>query len=185
MHTFARLIRRYVLAAIGILLFLVVLFITSLFWFGYHAGFDWQSHMAYGTGEIADAMIQKSNSLQLDDVHTPEQWMEGYSWAMVLDDSGRIIWQYQLPEHLNHSYTTREVAGFSRWYLDGYPVFCHAKSYGLCVIALPPNSIWRYSVSCSLSLMTAVLHGMFPAVLTIVFAILFCCLLCSWQGARS
>lgn len=46
MHTFARLIRRYVLAAIGILLFLVVLFITSLFWFGYHAGFDWQSHMA-------------------------------------------------------------------------------------------------------------------------------------------
>lgn len=29
MHTFARLIRRYVLAAIGILLFLVVLFITS------------------------------------------------------------------------------------------------------------------------------------------------------------
>lgn len=95
--------------------------------------------MAYGTGEIADAMIQKNNSLQLDDVHTPEQWMEGYSWAMVLDDSGRIIWQYQLPEHLNHSYTTREVAGFSRWYLDGYPVFCHAKSYGLCVIALPPN----------------------------------------------
>ena len=185
MHTFARLIRRYVLAAIGILLFLVVLFITSLFWFGYHAGFDWQSHMAYGTGEIADAMIQKNNSLQLDDVHTPEQWMEGYSWAMVLDDSGRIIWQYQLPEHLNHSYTTREVAGFSRWYLDGYPVFCHAKSYGLCVIALPPNSIWRYSVSCSLSLMTAVLHGMFPAVLTIVFAILFCCLLFSWQGARS
>lgn len=95
MHTFARLIRRYVLAAISILLFLVVLFITSLFWFGYHAGFDWQSHMAYGTGEIADAMIQKNNSLQLDDVHTPEQWMEGYSWAMVLDDSGRIIWQYQ------------------------------------------------------------------------------------------
>lgn len=185
MHTFARLIRRYVLAAIGILLFLVVLFITSLFWFGYHAGFDWQSHMAYGTGEIADAMLQKNNSLQLDDVHTPEQWMEGYSWAMVLDDSGRIIWQYQLPEHLNHSYTTREVAGFSRWYLDGYPVFCHAKSYGLCVIALPPNSICRYSVSCSLSLMTAVLHGMFPAVLTIVFAILFCCLLFSWQGARS
>mgnify|MGYP000822678107 FL=1 len=181
MHTFARLIRRYVLAAIGILLFLVVLFITSLFWFGYHAGFDWQSHMAYGTGEIADAMIRKNNSLQLDDVHTPEQWMEGYSWAMVLDDSGRIIWQYQLPEHLNHSYTTREVAGFSRWYLDGYPVFCHAKSYGLCVIALPPNSIWRYSVSCSLSLMTAVLHGMIPAVLTIVFAILFCCLLFSWQ----
>lgn len=87
------------------------------------AGFDWQSHMAYGTGEIADAMIQKNNSLQLDYVHTPEQWMEGYSWAMVLDDSGRIIWQYQLPEHLNHSYTTREVAGFSRWYLDGYPVF--------------------------------------------------------------
>lgn len=33
--------------------------------------------------------------------------------------------------------------------------------------------------------MTAVLHGMFPAVLTIVFAILFCCLLFSWQGARS
>ena len=50
--------------------------------------------------------------------------MNGYAWAMVLDEDGQVIWHYNLPEELDHRYTASDVARFSRWYLDGYPVFC-------------------------------------------------------------
>ena len=30
----------------------------------------------------------------------------GASFAMLLDDTGTPVWNYRLPEHLNHTYTT-------------------------------------------------------------------------------
>ena len=42
----------------------------------------------------------------------------GVSFAMLLDDAGTPVWSYQLPEHLNHTYTTSQVASLTRWYLD-------------------------------------------------------------------
>ena len=55
-------------------------------------------------------------------------------------------WSYALPDALNHAYTTGEVAGFARWYLDDYPVFCWAEDYGLFVIGLARGSLWKCSI---------------------------------------
>ena len=130
MKTFVRLIRRYVLAAVGIVLLLVFLGLGLLVFLG------WQetTHLpqrTYASSEIADAMVETPAGLALGAAHTPEEWMDGYAWAMVLDDTGNIRWSYALPDALNHAYTTGEVAGFARWYLDDYPVFCWAEDYGL------------------------------------------------------
>ena len=113
MKTFVRLIRRYVLAAVGIVLLLVFLGLGLLVFLG------WQetTHLpqrTYASSEIADAMVETPAGLALGAAHTPEEWMDGYAWAMVLDDTGNIRWSYALPDALNHAYTTGEVAGFAR-----------------------------------------------------------------------
>ena len=70
----------------------------------------------------------------------------GVSFAMLLDDAGTPVWSYQLPEHLNHTYTTSQVASFTRWYLDDYPVYVWGGEKGLLVAGYPKGSIWNYAV---------------------------------------
>ena len=43
-------------------------------------------------------------------------------FAMVIDNTGKIIWEYKLPEELEQTYTLQEVAVFAKWYLKDYPV---------------------------------------------------------------
>ena len=183
MKTFVRLIRRYVLAAVGIVLLLVFLGLGLLVFLG------WQetTHLpqrTYASSEIADAMVETPAGLALGAAHTPEEWMDGYAWAMVLDDTGNIRWSYALPDALNHAYTTGEVAGFARWYLDDYPVFCWAEDYGLFVIGLARGSLWKCSIYTSpeyiLNLAKTIPLGF--GLLLLLAAI--CCFLLSWQGAK-
>ncbi len=70
----------------------------------------------------------------------------GASFAMLLDNAGTPFWSYQLPEQLNHTYTTSQVASFTRWYLDDYPVYVWGGEKGLLVVGYPKGSIWNYAV---------------------------------------
>ena len=70
----------------------------------------------------------------------------GASFAMLLDDTGYLVWNYQLPDHLNHTYTTSQVASFTRWYLDDYPVYVWGGEKGLLVVGYPVGSMWNYAV---------------------------------------
>lgn len=70
----------------------------------------------------------------------------GAIFAMLLDDQGVPVWSYRLPENLNHSYTASEIASFSRWYLDDYPVSVWGGDKGLLVIGYPRGSVWHYNI---------------------------------------
>lgn len=145
MKTFVRLIRRYVLAAVGIVLLLLFSGVAVLGWLG------WQEscrlpQREYSSSEIADSMVETAEGLAFGAERTPQEWMNGYAWAMVLDDVGNICWSYGLPQELNHAYTPGDIAKFSRWYLADYPVFCWTEPYGLFVIGLPKGSLWKYSI---------------------------------------
>ena len=39
----------------------------------------------------------------------------GASFAMLLDDEGNLVWSKDLPGELAHSYTSSQIASFSRW----------------------------------------------------------------------
>lgn len=84
------------------------------------------------------------------DVEQPET--EAYleemkiSFGMLLEQSGKPVWTYQLPEHLNHTYTSTEIASFTRWYLDDYPVSVWGGDKGLLVIGYPQGSVWHYYI---------------------------------------
>ena len=119
MKTFVHLIRRYVLAAVGIVLLLLFSGVAVLGWLGWQEG-NRLPQREYSSSEIADSMVETAEGLAFGAERTPQEWMNGYEWAMVLDDVGNIRWSYGLPQDLNHAYTPGDIAKFARWYLADY-----------------------------------------------------------------
>ena len=83
MKTFARLIWRYVLTAVGVVLLLLVLTISLLGWISWREGYL-QPQREYSYSEIADSMVETDNGMIFGAEHAPEEWMDGYAWAMIL-----------------------------------------------------------------------------------------------------
>lgn len=183
MKTFVRLIRRYVLAAVGIVLLLLFSGVAVLGWLG------WQEscrlpQREYSSSEIADSMVETAEGLAFGAERTPQEWMNGYEWAMVLDDVGNIRWSYGLPQELNHAYTPGDVAKFARWYLADYPVFCWTEPYGLFVIGLPKGSLWKYSIYSSPDFALSMVRVLPAAALGLLLLGLALCFWLSWRGAK-
>lgn len=183
MKTFVRLIRRYLLTAVGVMLLLVTVGIGLLAYLG------WQESQRtiqrdYSVEEIADSMVCTETGLAFGPEHPAERWMAGYAWAMVLDDAGNVTWSYALPETLDRTYTPSDVARFARWYLDDYPVFCWSEDYGLFVVGLARGSLWRYNIYSSQEMVVDVVQGVVPVFGGFLLAGLALCFWLSWRGAK-
>ena len=183
MKTFVRLIRRYILAAVGIMLLFLLLCIGLVLLLGWRQS-KRNTEVEYSALEIGNALELVEGILVFDKEHSPEEWMDGYAWAMVLDENGTIIWNYDLPETLSHHYTPSDVARFTRWYLEDYPVICQIEDYGLFVIALPQGSLWKYNLTMSPGMLTDFAHAILPSLLGMLFLGLAVCFTLSWWGTR-
>ena len=139
----------------------------------------------YRVGALADALKQTETGLQWNREHTPAEWMQGYAWAMVLDDNGNVIWQQDLPQKLNHRYTASEVAVFSHWYLADYPVQCWAADYGLFVVAEPVGTCWKYNINMNQKMIMMLGKSIQPTMVELLLVVLGCCLFFSWRGNKS
>ena len=138
-----RFFRKYFLSMIGIIalfLFLnVVLSFSVLIW-------AWQS------SDMSEISIYKINeSITTDEDGNlvsmsglSEMLRENHAWAMLLDDKGTVIWQELLPDDLPMHYNSTDIAKFSRWYLQDYPVYVLEHPEGLLVIGVEKNSLVKY-----------------------------------------
>ncbi len=183
MKTFIRLIRRYVLAAVG---FVMLLFISGICFLGWTAWYEatYLPQREYSFSDIADSMIETKDGIVFGPQHTPQEWMDGYAWCMVLDDNGNVKWDYQLPSELNKHYTVNDIANFTRWYLDDYPVFCQTRDYGLFVIGLPKGSLWKYNFYSTPALLRSMVHNLPVVVLVLLLTGLLFCLWLGWRGTK-
>ena len=78
---------------------------------------------------------------------TGEALLEENRWAMLLDQEGRVVWSFRKPEELPEQYTVADVAAFTRWYLEDYPVQCWVREDGLLVVGSPKGSIWKHDIA--------------------------------------
>lgn len=83
-------IRRYVLATAAVVLLVVGLLLGLTVYLGLHYGETSDDRARIGT--LAEALTPAADGLQFDPTQTPAQWMQGYAWAMVLDEDGTVIW---------------------------------------------------------------------------------------------
>ncbi|KWX80502.1 histidine kinase [Paenibacillus riograndensis] len=68
------------------------------------------------------------------------------AWAMLLNQEGKVQWSEQLPAEIPRSYSILEVAKFSRYYLQGYPVYIWEHPEGLLVVGYPKHSYEKYQL---------------------------------------
>lgn len=92
-----------------------------------------------GEGIPTEVYVLSEKGLQI--LETSE-----FVWAMALNQEGEAIWQWNLPPEIPRQYTIQDVAKFTRWYLQGYPVKVLISGDLLLVFGCDPNLISRFSL---------------------------------------
>lgn len=157
MNPVQRFFRRYFLSTIGIILLFVilnfVLFMTIL------VAANHNSDTAGVSISGLASMVTENNGAIHSSSEVNDQLAESDAWAMLLNDGGTVIWSERMPEDLPRSYTATQIAKFSRWYLQDYPIYVWEHPSGLLVIGYPPNSVQKYSFSIETSFLQTYLGG--------------------------
>lgn len=179
MNAAYRFFRKYLISTILILL-LFLLVNIALF-----IGISWLAKSNSGDAEIPIATISSLISandrgiIQADD-SVMQMLDQKQAWAMLLDDHGTVLWQYNMPNDLPSRYSSADIAKFSRWYLKDYPTFVYEHPAGLLVVGGAPNSIvkWNYSMDAKFT------SFMLIGGVIIVAANIFLMLLLFWRNTR-
>lgn len=170
MKNLSRILSRYLFTAV--LLLLLTLFLNVFLYI--ICGFQ----IVRATSRTASHVRIVAESLEITEGRVSlsgngfDYLSQHYVWAMLLDDDGCILWQWELPQQLNHPYTARQIAAFSKWYLDDYPVTERITDYGLLVAAQERYSTWKQNFSDSIGIVDFIAH-MIPVTLFINLLFVF------------
>lgn len=92
---------------------------------------------------VAEGLHRSSNSYSLDS--SPAKLLkQNHAWAMLIDDTGHVAWNYMLPDELPQTFSLTDTAKFTRNYLMDYPVFVWEHDKGLVVVGYPKESLAKY-----------------------------------------
>lgn len=175
MNAVQRFFRRYIVSTVGI----VILFLTvniALFFTILIAGSMSGSDAVFSVETFSNHIVWQDETWAADDT-TLSMLQEYTAWAMLLNEDGDVVWQQNLPENLPRSYTSAEVASFSRWYLEDYPVKVWTRADGnLMVVGFPPRTLVKFYYALEWPYMGVLLGGIAAVfiinLLLIVFLIL-------------
>lgn len=98
--------------------------------------------------EVSQALTEQDGAYALPADMTQNLRDHG-CWALLIDEDGSVAWGLDVPDDVPMSYTPADVASFSRWYLNDYPVSCWRHGGGLVVVGSPKDSLWKYSLTSS------------------------------------
>lgn len=170
MKTLFKISSRYLLAAALMLLLTLVLNVFMYLVFGFQIVRSTQ-HTTAHIRLAADELGMTDGQITLSD--SGYDYLEQhFAWAMLLNDQGQVIWSWELPPQLDHPYTSREIAVFSKWYLDDYPVTEQITDYGLFITAKERHTVWKQNFSDSVGTIEFIIR-MIPVTLGANFFLVF------------
>ena len=143
MKGLTKILARNVAAAAGIALLLLALNLAVLF--GWAAASQENHIWRLSVSDIADGLTVNNGTYKLS-ASAESALHSHFQWGMLLDDSGRVIWEENLPADLPRSYTVPETASLTRWYLKDYPTFVWRHPNGLLVLGAPKSSQWKAQI---------------------------------------
>ena len=170
MSSLAKIFSRYVLSAVGIV---VILLLVN---FGIVLGWLVQSKnnnpVIFSVREISDGISRQNEEIFVSD-SSLNKIHQAYQWAMLLDESGDVIWSENLPADVPLHYTISDVASFTRWYLNDYPVRVWQNPKGLLVLGNAKYSIWKHEINFPETIASKFLAWLsFAMILNVIAAIL-------------
>jgi signal transduction histidine kinase len=104
--------------------------------------------------EAVGALIKVENGYRFDS-RAVELLEQKNAWAMLLDETGQVRWEYRLPGDVPRSFSLLEAAQFSRYYLADYPVYIWEHPDGLMVVGYPKSSYAKYRLDLPTDLIRA------------------------------
>ncbi|MEA5049460.1 MAG: HAMP domain-containing sensor histidine kinase [Eubacteriales bacterium] len=175
MKSMMKILTRYVLSAAGVaLVLLIVNFAVFVAW-TVQSGRVVQKddHVS----QLSDNLTESGGVYTLSE-SARETIEQRYQWAMLLNENGSVIWSKNLPDDLPLKYSVSDVARFTRWYLDGYPVNVWQHSDGLFVLGSAKGSMWKYNLEYSQKFMGSALTWIpaaliFNSIAAVLLALLF------------
>lgn len=177
MKSLSKIFVRYLLTALTIILITLFLNLVIFIITGFRIA-QTSPRQVSTSREIAGELKIDSGSVSLSDVGY-EYLAQSYAWSMLLDEKGQVVWNWNLPDSLNHAYTPNEIAAFSKWYLDDYPVTELITDLGLLIIASPKGSLWKQSVIFD---MDSVIQMIYMVPVTLIANLIFVFLLALFMG---
>ena len=95
--------------------------------------------------EIMEHLHKEKGEYRLEEEEA-EKLSGARQFAMLLDNGGNILWSEFLPKELQKNYTLQDVAKFTRYYLEDYPVRTYVVPEGLLIIGQKKEQIWKYTL---------------------------------------
>ena len=175
MNAVQRFFRRYIVSTVGIVLLFLAVNIALLFAIIIAGGMS-GADTSFSVRDFSDHVVLRNGKWVADDTAL-SMLQEQSAWAMLLNEDGDVIWQQSLPEKRPSSYTSTEIASFSRWYLEDYPVKIWTRADGnLIVVGYQPGTLVKYYFSLEWPYIGVLLGGIATVfiinLLLIVFLIL-------------
>lgn len=172
MNAVQRFFRRYILSTVGIVLLFLAVNIALLFVIIIAGGMS-GADTSFSVRDFSDHVVLRDGKWVADDTAL-SMLQEQSAWAMLLNEDGDVIWQQGLPEKLPRSYTSTEVASFSRWYLEDYPVKIWTRADGkLMVVGYQPGTLVKYYFSLEWPYMGVLLGGIAAVFIINLLLIIF------------
>lgn len=172
MNAVQRFFRRYILSTVGIVLLFFAVNIALLFVIIIAGGMS-GADTSFSVRDFSDHVVLQDGKWVADDTAL-SMLQEQSAWAMLLNEDGDVIWQQSLPEKLPRSYTSTEVASFSRWYLEDYPVKIWTRADGkLMVVGYQPGTLVKYYFSQEWPYMGVLLGGIAAVFIINLLLIIF------------
>lgn len=137
--------------------------------------------------EASDALKEnEAGSFEMGEeaLHVLEE--SGCAFSFLLDEGGKVVWEWKKPGEVPDRFSAGDIAAFSKWYLEGYPVsvWRHGEG-GLLVAAYPKGSRVRYNGIYSKERLDAMIEYIGIFVLLNVILVFLLALLFGYRFYRS
>lgn len=135
------LLKGVMLVTVSALLIAVVTMmgLVAFIYYNSNGGRDWNTPME----KLSDTLLWDGTAYSF----TGNALLEKDQWAILLNQEGQMVWSFQKPDDVPEQYTVSEVASFTRWYLNDYPVQCRVREDGVLVIGSPKGSVWKHDIA--------------------------------------
>ena len=127
-----------VTAAAALVTLITLMGILAFIFYNSDGGRDWGVSLS----QVSQALTWDGTEYTF----TGKELLGDDHWAILLDESGQVVWSFRKPADLPEQYTLTDVASFTRWYLNDYPVQCRIRDDGLLVVGAPKGSVWKHDI---------------------------------------
>lgn len=146
MKSLLKIYGKYIGATWGIILLLIMTNIGIFCWIIGEQVVGGEPVIGQGIGKLESMGLKEDADGKLSLTQEGREYLvkNRFLFLMVLSEEGDVIYGWNLPGDLKTHYTISEIASFSRWYLNDYPVKVWGTEKGLLVAGGEKNSMWKY-----------------------------------------